>query len=74
MTTAGPGGDRPSESGALSANHPDVSYRVTLPAWMQEVHTLSFLGVLPVLPTIARTVWMLGFQRRFVRRCEWEML
>ena len=37
---------------------------------MHEVHTLSFFGV---LPTIARTVWMLGFQRRLVRRCECEM-
>ena len=35
---------------------------------MHEVQTPSFFGV---LPTIARTVWMLGFQRRRVRRCEW---
>src|SRR3954451_21966496 len=35
---------------------------------MHEVHTSSFLGV---LPTMARTVWMLGFQRRRVRRWEW---
>ena len=42
-----------------------------MPAFRQEVHTLSRLGV---LPTIARNVWMLGFQRRFVRRCECEML
>jgi hypothetical protein len=35
---------------------------------MQDVQTPSFFGV---LPTIARTVWMLGFQRRRVRRCEW---
>jgi hypothetical protein len=35
---------------------------------MQEVHTPSFFGV---LPTMARTVWMFGFQRRRVRRCEW---
>src|SRR3982750_2767043 len=35
---------------------------------MQEVQTSSFLGV---LPTMARTVWMLGFQRRRVRRWEW---
>src|SRR3954468_12742924 len=38
---------------------------------MHEVHTLSRFGV---LPTSARTVWMLGFQRRRVRRCECEML
>ena len=44
--------------------------RETLPALMHEVHTLSFFGV---LPTIARTVWMLGFQRRLVRRCECEL-
>src|SRR3712207_6653359 len=43
--------------------------RTTLPALMHEVQTLSFLGV---LPTSARTVWMLGFQRRRVRRCECE--
>ena len=38
---------------------------------MQEVHTLSRLGV-PL--TTACLVWMLGFQRRRVRRCENEML
>src|ERR1700683_1306314 len=38
---------------------------------MQEVHTLSRLGV-PL--TMARTVWMFGFQRRRVRRCECETL
>src|SRR5438105_15515341 len=38
---------------------------------MHEVHTLSRFGV---LPTSARTRWMLGFQRREVRRCECEML
>ena len=45
--------------------------RVTLPALMQEVHTLSRFGV---RPTRARTRWMFGFQRRFVRRCECEMV
>ena len=45
--------------------------RVTLPARMHEVHTFSFFGV---RPTRARTVWILGFQRRGVRRWEWEML
>lgn len=45
--------------------------RVTLPARMQEVHTFNRLGV---RPTRARTVWILGFQRRGVRRWEWEML
>jgi hypothetical protein len=42
--------------------------RETLPALMHEVHTFNRLGV--ALPTIARTRWMLGFQRRRVRRCE----
>src|SRR5690606_35928511 len=45
--------------------------RWTLPALRQLVQTLSFFLV---PPTIARTVWMLGFQRRFVRRWECEML
>ena len=40
----------------------------TLPAFRQEVHTWSRLGV---PSTMARTRWTLGFQRRFVRRCEW---
>src|SRR5579875_2273616 len=38
---------------------------------MQEVQTFRRLGV---PDTTARTVWMLGFQRRRVRRCECEML
>ena len=38
---------------------------------MHEVHTFMRLGV---RPTMARTVWMFGFQRRRVRRCECEML
>ncbi|OKH91737.1 hypothetical protein AB852_29150 [Streptomyces uncialis] len=38
---------------------------------MHEVQTLSRFGV---RPTTARTRWMFGFQRRDVRRCEWEML
>jgi hypothetical protein len=42
-----------------------------LPALMQEVQTLSRFGV-PF--TTARRVWMLGFQRRRVRRCEKETL
>ena len=43
---------------------------MTLPAFRHEVHTLSRLGV--AAPD-ARTRWMLGFQRRLVRRCECEM-
>lgn len=45
--------------------------RVTLPALRHEVQTLRRLGA-PL--TIARTRWMFGFQRRFVRTCECEML
>ena len=45
--------------------------RVTLPALMHDVHTFMRLGV---EPTTARTRWMLGFQRRLVRRWECEML
>src|SRR5579859_782492 len=39
---------------------------------MHEVHTLRRLVVPP--PAGVRTVWMLGFQRRLVRRCEWDTL
>ena len=43
--------------------HPGSGQRVTLPALMQDVQTLSRLG----LPeTVARTRWMFGFQRRLV--------
>ena len=38
---------------------------------MQEVHTWSLRGE-PL--TMARTLWMFGFQRRLVRRWEWLML
>ena len=41
---------------------------VTLPARMQDVQTCSRLGY---PSTMARTFWMLGFQRRLVRRWEW---
>ena len=41
---------------------------VILPARMQEVQTWTRLGE-PF--TRARTLWMLGFQRRLVRRWEW---
>ena len=44
---------------------------VTLPARMQDVQTERRFGE-PF--TMARTRWMFGFHRRFVRRCEWEML
>jgi len=39
-------------------------------ALMHDVQTFSFFGV-PA--TTARKVWMLGVQRRLVRRWEWLM-
>src|ERR1041384_6243575 len=39
---------------------------------MHEVQTWSFLVVPP--PAGVRTDWMFGFQRRLVRRCEWDTL
>lgn len=42
---------------------------MTFPALRQEAQTERRLGV---PSTIARTLWMLGFQRRLVRRCECE--
>src|SRR3954467_14369537 len=39
---------------------------------MHEVQTLSFLVLPP--PAGVRTDWMFGFQRRLVRRCEWDTL
>ena len=42
-----------------------------MPALRQEVQTLRRLVVRPMS---ARTVWMLGFHRREVLRCECEML
>lgn len=42
---------------------------MTFPARRQPVHTFSRVGD-PL--TTARTRWMFGFQRRFVRRWEWE--
>jgi len=42
--------------------------RVTLPALRQDVHTFSREREPPF--TLVRTVWMFGFQRRWVRRCE----
>jgi hypothetical protein len=44
---------------------------VTLPALMHEVHTERRRGE---PSTIARTRWMLGFQRLGVRLWEWLML
>ena len=51
--------------GARYAGRPALT---TLPALMQPVQTWSRLGA-PL--TMARTRWMFGFQRRFVRRWEW---
>ena len=44
---------------------------VTLPARMHDVQTLRRFDE---PSTTALTRWMLGFQRRFVRRCEWLRL
>ena len=44
---------------------------VILPARMHEVQTWTLRGE-PL--TMALTLWMFGFQRRFVRRWEWLML
>jgi hypothetical protein len=44
--------------------------RVTLLAEMQEVQTLSLVGVPPMT---VRTVWMFGDHLRLVRLCEWLM-
>ena len=59
----------PSSTGEAALRKP--LQRETLPALMHEVQTLRRFGV---RPTTARTRWMFGFQRRGVRRCEWEML
>jgi hypothetical protein len=48
-----------------------MGQRVTLPALMQDVQT-RIRRLVP--PAVVRTIWMLGFQRRGVRRWEWEML
>src|SRR3954453_4677730 len=49
---------------AVASSQPALT---TLPDLMQPVQTFMRVGV---LPTSARTRWMFGFQRRFVRRCE----
>lgn len=54
-----PGGDAAQQCGT------SLGQRLTLPAFKQDVHTLMRLGV---LPSVTRTDWMFGFQRRFVRR------
>jgi hypothetical protein len=66
-----PPGMKPPGAGPGAAGCPRNVQRVTLPAFRQEVQTLRRFGV---APTIARTRWILGFQRRLVRRCECEML
>jgi len=48
-----------------------MGQRVTLPALMQDVQT-RIRRLVP--PVVVRTIWMLGFKRRGVRRWEWEML
>ena len=44
---------------------------MTLPAFRQEVHTLTRLGD-PLM--VARIRWMFGSHMRLVRRCECETL
>ena len=66
-----PAPKRVTGSACLDGAQRPADQRVTLPALRQEVHTLRRFGV---DPTIARTRWMFGFQRRLVRRCECEML
>src|SRR5690606_27879904 len=63
--------EKPATPGGVRALPCDAVQRVTLPALMQEVQTLSLFEV-PL--TTARTDWMLGFQRRRVRRWEWDTL
>ena len=46
--------------------------RTTLPALMHEVQTFIRRVVPP--PAGVWTVWMFGFHRRLVRRCEWDTL
>ena len=46
--------------------------RVTLPAFMQRVHTLA-LRTWPFSSRIV-TFWILGLNQRFVTRCEWLTL
>ncbi len=63
--------DRHRNAGGADPRFGCAQARATLPAFRQEAQTFSRWGV---RPTMARTRWMFGFQRRFVRRCEWEML
>src|SRR5215471_13356649 len=61
-------------AGAINAGFPlgaGSQARVTFPALMHEVQMRSRRGV---RPTTTRMVWMFGFQRRRVRRCECEIL
>ena len=57
--------------GGRAGLRPQRGALVIFPERMQEVQTESRLGL---EPTMARTFWMLGFQRRLVRRWEWLML
>src|SRR2546423_13005091 len=59
------------QSVGRNVQRPGRRQRATLPALMHEVHAFTRFGV---PPTTVRTVWMFGFQRRLVRRCECEML
>lgn len=65
-------GRSPPVGAGTTSRASDARYttRVTLPAFRHDAQTSRRLGV--PLSTV-RTVWMFGFQRRLVRRCECEM-
>lgn len=63
--------DHSLHGGESSRSSPAQPALTILPDLMQPVQTLTRFGE-PF--TKARTRWMFGFQRRFVRRCEWETL
>ena len=65
---AGPAGR--TAGGRGQAGKERIGRLVTLPDRMHDVQTFSRLGA---PSTTARTFWMLGSQRRFVRRWEWLM-
>src|SRR5664279_5326351 len=72
--TAGPRGTRRFElksAAPQQTSHPhEPQPRTTLPAFRHEVQTFSFRTVPGA--TCARTGWMFGSHRRWVRRWEWD--
>src|SRR5664279_2412236 len=57
-------------SAPTSGSHGTSQPRTTLPAFRHEVQTFSFRTVPGA--TCARTGWMFGSHRRWVRRWEWD--